>query len=50
MNPDDFRRLYDYHFVLNHGTDHRAQALASLAQLGMATFSQCYTLNTMGKA
>ncbi len=38
MNPDDF-----------HGTDHRAQTLAILAQLGAETFSQDCALYTMGK-
>ena len=30
--------------VLNHGTDHRAQTLAILAQLGVPTFAQDYAL------
>ena len=49
MNPDEFRRLYDYHFALNHGTDPRAQTLLILGQLGVATFSQEYALFAMGK-
>ncbi len=35
--------------VLNHGTDHRAQTLAILAQLGVETFAQDYALYRMGK-
>jgi uncharacterized damage-inducible protein DinB len=35
--------------VLNHGTDHRAQALSMLAQLGVEGFSQDYYLYLLGK-
>lgn len=35
--------------VLNHGTDHRAQTLAILAQVGIETFPQDYALYTMGR-
>lgn len=35
--------------VLNHGTDHRAQTLALLEQLGVPTFAQDYALFVMGK-
>ena len=33
----------------NHGTDHRAQTLVTLAQIGVETFPQDYALYTMGK-
>ena len=35
--------------VLNHGTDHRAQTLAMLNQLGVATFPQDYALYALDK-
>lgn len=35
--------------VLNHGTDHRAQLLAALHQLGAATFPQDYVFFAWGK-
>lgn len=35
--------------VLNHGADHRAQTLALLAALGVATFPQDYALFAMGR-
>jgi uncharacterized damage-inducible protein DinB len=35
--------------VLNHGTDHRAQMLAMLNQLGVETFPQDYALFLFGK-
>jgi uncharacterized damage-inducible protein DinB len=35
--------------VLNHGTDHRAQVLAMLAQLGVSGYAQDYYLYLLGK-
>ena len=35
--------------VLNHGTDHRAQMLAMLNQLGVKTFPQDYALYLLGR-
>ena len=35
--------------VLNHGTDHRAQVLAMLNQMGIATFPQDYALYVLGR-
>lgn len=35
--------------VLNHGTDHRAQVLAMLHRLGVATGPQDYALYVMGR-
>jgi uncharacterized damage-inducible protein DinB len=36
--------------VLNHGTDHRAQVLAMLAQLGVSGYAQDYYLYLLGKS
>lgn len=57
LKDDDLRRPITEHMavwevlwhVLNHGTDHRAQTLAMLAQLGVATFPQDYALFAAGK-
>jgi uncharacterized damage-inducible protein DinB len=35
--------------VLNHGTDHRAQTLATLAQLGVKGFAQDYYVYLLGR-
>jgi uncharacterized damage-inducible protein DinB len=35
--------------VLNHGTDHRAQMLAMLNQMGVETFPQDYALYLLGR-
>jgi uncharacterized damage-inducible protein DinB len=35
--------------VLNHGTDHRAQVLSMLAQLGVSGYAQDYYLYLLGK-
>jgi uncharacterized damage-inducible protein DinB len=35
--------------VLNHGTDHRAQTMAMLAQLGIKGFPQDYYLHLIGR-
>lgn len=56
LTDEDMRRLITEEMagwevlwhVLNHGTDHRAQTLAMLNQLGMATFPQDYALYAMG--
>ena len=39
---DDMRVWEVLFHVLNHGTDHRAQVLAMLSQLGVQTFPQDY--------
>jgi len=57
LGAGDLRRLVTEHMavwevlwhVLNHGTDHRAQTLAMLAQLGAPTFPQDYALFAAGK-
>ena len=46
MNLEIWQVLYH---VLNHGTDHRAQMLAMLNQLGVETFPQDYALFLFGK-
>lgn len=47
---DEKARVWQALFhVLNHGTDHRAQTLALLAQLGVSGFPQDYYLYLVGK-
>ena len=46
MNLEVWQVLFH---VLNHGTDHRAQMLAMLNQLGVKTFPQDYALFLFGK-
>lgn len=57
LNEAELERRFDGHVaawqvlfhVLNHGTDHRAQALSMLAQLGVKGFPQDYYLYLLGK-
>ncbi|CUS05460.2 DinB family protein [Candidatus Promineifilum breve] len=57
LTATELERPYDEHaavwqvlfHVLNHGTDHRAQTLSMLAQLGAKSFAQDYYLHLMGK-
>jgi uncharacterized damage-inducible protein DinB len=57
LDEQEIGRQFDKHaavwqvlfHVLNHGTDHRAQTLAMLAQLEIKGFPQDYYLYLLGK-
>lgn len=57
LTDDDIYQPFDLNLevwqvlfhVLNHGTDHRAQMLAMLNQLGVETFPQDYAFFLFGK-